>query len=229
MKDNSINNRNNSINIIINTNTNTNQMEFMFYDPLTDLFRVQRQLAQIQRELCHEQCSSEAAQVGRRMLKEEGYCEDKDKKKEEEEKAASTSTSTTTADSEEDVDKALTEKKEKTADKDLWWPAVDIKETEGGYELHAELPGVKKEDVHIELRGQGANKRLVVSGTKAAEEKKEGEKWHRVERSFGNFERAFTVPADTAPEDIKATFENGMLRVAFPKPKPTEPVKIEIN
>ena len=212
-------------------------MEFMFYDPLTDLFRVQRQLAQIQRELYHEQCSSEAAQVGRRrMLKEEGHCEDKDKKKkeEEEEKAASTSTSTTTADSEEDVDKALTEKK--TADKDLWWPAremwwpaVDIKETEGGYELHAELPGVKKEDVHIELHGQGANKRLVVSGTKVAEEKKEGEKWHRVERSFGNFERAFTVPADTAPEDIKATFENGMLRVAFPKPKPTEPVKIEIS
>ena len=106
---------------------------------------------------------------------------------------------------------------------------MDIKETEGGYELHAELPGVKKEDVHIELHGQGANKRLVVSGTKAAEEKKEGEKWHRVERSFGNFERAFTVPADTAPEDIKATFENGMLRVAFPKPKPTEPVRIEIN
>ena len=113
----------------------------------------------------------------------------------------------------------------------MWWPAVDIKETEGGYELHAELPGVKKEDVHIELHGQGANKRLVVSGTKAAEEKKEGEKWHRVERSFGNFEHAFTVPADTAPEDIKATFENGMLRVVFPKPKPkpTEPVKIEIN
>ena len=209
-------------------------MEFMFYDPLTDLFRVQRQLAQIQRELCHEQCSSEAAQVGRRMLKEEGYCEDKDKKEEGEEKAAP-ATATTTTCGEEGVDKALTEKK-KEAEKDLWWPAremwwpaVDIKETEGGYELHAELPGVKKEDVHIELRGQGANKRLVVSGTKAAEEKKEGEKWHRVERSFGNFERAFTVPADTAPEDIKATFENGMLRVAFPKPKPTEPVKIEIN
>ena len=212
-------------------------MEFMFYDPLTDLFRVQRQLAQIQRELCHEQCSSEAAQVGRRrMLKEEGHCEDKDKKKKEEEEEKAASTSTTTTDSEEGVDKALTEKKEKTADKDLWWPAremwwpaVDIKETEGGYELHAELPGVKKEDVHIELHGQGANKRLVVSGTKVAEEKREGEKWHRVERSFGNFERAFTVPADTAPEDIKATFENGMLRVAFPKPKPTEPVKIEIN
>ena len=209
-------------------------MEFMFYDPLTDLFRVQRQLAQIQRELCHEQCSSEAAQVGRRMLKEEGYCEDKDKKEEEEDEEEKAAPATTCG--EEGVDKALTEKKKETAEKDLWWPAremwwpaVDIKETEGGYELHAELPGVKKEDVHIELRGQGANKRLVVSGTKAAEEKKEGEKWHRVERSFGSFERAFTVPADTAPEDIKATFENGMLRVAFPKPKPTEPVKIEIN
>ena len=209
-------------------------MEFMFYDPLTDLFRVQRQLAQIQRELCHEHCSSEAAQVGRRMLKEEGYCKDKDKKEEEDEEKAAPATTTCGEEEEEGVDKALTEKK--TADKDLWWPAremwwpaVDIKETEGGYELHAELPGVKKEDVHIELHGQGANKRLVVSGTKVAEEKKEGEKWHRVERSFGNFERAFTVPADTAPEDIKATFENGMLRVAFPKPKPTEPVKIEIN
>ena len=113
--------------------------------------------------------------------------------------------------------------------KEMWWPAVDLKETEAGYELHAELPGVKKEDVSIELRGQGPNKRLVVSGKKVSEEKKEGEKWHRVERVFGNFERAFTVPADTVPEDIKANFENGMLHVAFPKPQPVEPVKIEIQ
>ena len=206
-------------------------MEFMFYDPLTDLFRVQRQLAQIQRELCHEQCSAEAAQVGRRMLKDEGYaCDEKKKECKKEDEGS------------EEVDKALTEKKEEKEMKaegngrdlwwparEMWWPAVDIKETAEGYELHAELPGVKKEDVKIELHGQGANKRLVVSGKKVAEEKKEGEKWHRVERSFGNFERAFTVPADTVPEDIKASFENGMLRVVFPKPKPAEPVKIEIN
>ena len=213
-------------------------MDFMFYDPLTDLLRVQRQLAQIQTELCHHECSCEAAQKARKLeeerkkgeeeKEEEECCKCKDKKAEE--------------GKEEEVSKALTEgkKKEEAKDnegeldlwwpaKEMWWPAVDLKETEAGYELHAELPGVKKEDVSIELRGQGPNKRLVVSGKKASEEKKEGEKWHRVERVFGNFERAFTVPADTMPADIKANFENGMLHVAFPKPQPVEPVKIEIQ
>ena len=195
-------------------------MEFMFYDPLTDLFRVQRQLAQLQDELYyHQKCGCEAAQKARKL-------EEKKEKKEEEE-----------------VSKALTENRKEEEDKkdgkeemdlwwpskEMWWPAVDLKETETGYELHAELPGVKKEDVHIELHGQGPNKRLVVSGKKESEEKKEGERWHRVERTFGNFERVFTVPADTVAEDIKANFENGMLHVTFPKPKPVEPVKIEIQ
>ena len=86
-------------------------MDFMFYDPLTDLLRVQRQLAQIQTELCHHECSCEAAQKARKLeqekkkaeegKEEEGKsCECKDKKGEEEKK-------------EEEVSKALTEGKKK--------------------------------------------------------------------------------------------------------------------
>ena len=48
----------------------------------------------------------------------------------------------------------------------IWWPAVDVRETERGYELYVELPGVKKEDVKIELHKEGSGKCLVVSGKK---------------------------------------------------------------
>ena len=202
-------------------------MEFMFYDPWSDLFKVREHLKRLQDEIydpweddddgeydeeCEEECDEE----------EKGEkCKAPEKKR-----------------SRKDVVPLPKEAKKTSGPlailgmkkgREMWWPAVDLKETETGYELHAELPGVKKEDVHIELRGQGPNKRLVVSGKKDSEEKKEGDHWHRVERSFGEFQRSFTVPADTVSDDIKAKFEDGMLRVSFPKPKPVEPTKIEIQ
>ena len=147
------------------------EMEFMFYDPLTDLFRVQRQLAQLQDELYyHKKCGCEAAQKARKL--EEKKKEKKEGKEEEEEEEVSKALTENMKEEEHKEDK---EDKEKEMDlwwpaKEMWWPAVDLKETEAGYELHAELPGVKKEDVHIELHGQGPNKRLVVSGKKVSEE-----------------------------------------------------------
>lgn len=201
-------------------------MEFMFYDPWSDLFKVREHLKRLQDEIYdpwYEEDDEERS---------EG-----EEEEEEEEKSESKTPEKKKAKKELTIAKKEGKKKEpaplaimkKGGRKEMWWPAVDLKETEAGYELHAELPGVKKEDVKIELRGQGPNKRLVVSGKKDSEEKKDGEHWHRVERSFGEFQRTFTVPADTVSADIKAKFEDGMLRVEFPKPKPVEPVKIEIQ
>ena len=204
-------------------------MEFMFYDPWSDLCKVRSQLKRLQDEIYDPWYDDEEEQE-----EEEEGTEAPEQKKQK--KAIEAKKDGGDDDKAKTVVPIAMDTKKKSSGplavmkrKDIWWPAVDLKETKEGYELHAELPGVKKEDVHIELHGQGANKRLVVSGKKAAEEKKEGEHWHRVERSFGEFKRAFTVPADTMPGDIKAKFEDGMLRVNFPKPKPTEPVKIAIN
>ena len=204
-------------------------MEFMFYDPWSDLCKVRSQLKRLQDEIYDPWYDDEEEQ-------EEGEEGTEAPEQKKQKKAIEAKKDGGDDDKAKTVVPIAMDTKKKSSGplavmkrKDIWWPAVDLKETKEGYELHAELPGVKKEDVHIELHGQGANKRLVVSGKKAAEEKKEGEHWHRVERSFGEFKRAFTVPADTMPGDIKAKFEDGMLRVNFPKPKPTEPVKIAIN
>ena len=181
-------------------------MSFIFYDPWTDLCRVESQLRNIHDQI-HEPPEKSVLPVTK------GGVSDKD----------------------DDESAVCAPFRSAFCKEGVWWPAVDLKETKDGYELHAELPGVKKEDVSIELHGQGAGKRLVVSGKKEDEKKKEeegqdGERWHRTERSFGTFERTFTVPADTVPEDIKAKFgDDGVLVVSFPKPKPVEPVKIEIQ
>lgn len=161
---------------------------------------------------------------------------------------------------EKEVDQAFTHNKNCDASIGAWWPAVDAKETESYYELHVELPGVNKKDVVIELQKEGSEKYLIVSGTKKRamdhpeekieeekKEEKEGDddddddevmkensgkwvKWHRTERVYGCFERAFNVPVETEGDEIKAKFENGVLSVTFPKHEvaPT-PAKVSIK
>lgn len=87
--------------------------------------------------------------------------------------------------------------------------------------IHAELPGVKKEDIHLELQG-GV---LTISGEKKQEKKEENEKWHRVERFYGSFQRKMTVPEGVTEENIKAKFNNGVLEVEFPKAVKSLPEK----
>lgn len=95
-----------------------------------------------------------------------------------------------------------------------WRPLMDIKETDKDICLHCELPGVKKEDVNIEL-----NKGLLtISGEKKEEKKVEKDKYSRIERSYGKFSRSLTVPEDMREDQIKAKFDNGVLEVTFPKP-----------
>ena len=110
----------------------------------------------------------------------------------------------------------------------LWAPTCDVSETEKDVVVRAELPGVQKENINIELKDNV----LTLSGERKQEKKEENERWHRTERSFGKFVRSMRVPENVTQEQIRAKFDNGMLEVTFPKPpqeKPKEVKKIAIQ
>eukprot|EP01105_Mastigella_eilhardi_P003319 TRINITY_DN1427_c0_g2_i1.p2 TRINITY_DN1427_c0_g2~~TRINITY_DN1427_c0_g2_i1.p2 ORF type:complete len:158 (+),score=59.69 TRINITY_DN1427_c0_g2_i1:46-519(+) len=107
-----------------------------------------------------------------------------------------------------------------------WWPSVDLRETDAGYQIIAELPGVKKEDVSVDLSAEGL---LTVKGAKAHEKEEKGERWHAVERSYGSFQRSFRVPRGTDPAKISAEYADGVLRLCVPKPAQAQPMKIDVK
>jgi HSP20 family protein len=92
-------------------------------------------------------------------------------------------------------------------------PAVDIAEDDERYVVTVELPGTKKEDITIEMRGSA----LTIRGEKRNERggRKEHHRW--VERSYGSFSRSFTLPADAVGDRIKAEFREGVLTIEIPK------------
>ena len=106
-----------------------------------------------------------------------------------------------------------------------WMPTVDISETENGYEIRAELPGVSEDDVNVSL----TDNVLTVKGEKRQEAETEGKNYHRVERRYGNFQRRFTLPSDVETDDIKAEFSDGVLTLSIPKPEVVKPTEIPIT
>jgi HSP20 family protein len=106
-----------------------------------------------------------------------------------------------------------------------WSPALDVEEKEGTYVVKADLPGVKKEDIHIELE----NGTLTLRGERKAEREETRGTWHRVERTYGNFERRFRLPEGVSENDIHAKYTDGVLELTIPAPKPTEPKAIEVK
>lgn len=106
-----------------------------------------------------------------------------------------------------------------------WAPAMDLLETDEQFVLRADLPGMSESDVNIELEDNV----LTVSGERRSEHEADGEGFHRVERAFGSFSRALTLPKGVDPEGVTAAFENGVLEVRIPKPEQRRPRKIEIS
>jgi len=108
-----------------------------------------------------------------------------------------------------------------------WHPAVDVYETEGGYVLKAELPGVGKEDIKIDVN----NNALTIKGEKKFEEKTEKENYMRIERSYGSFTRTFALSDKVDSGNIKAAFKDGVLEITLPKKEEAKPkeIKVEIN
>ena len=108
-------------------------------------------------------------------------------------------------------------------------PSVNIKETEGSFDVEMVAPGFEKGDFNIDLN----NKVLTISSEKKEEkEEKDGEKYTRQEFSYQSFSRSFTLPETADDEKISAKYENGILSVSIPKKeeaKPKPPTKIAIS
>ena len=107
---------------------------------------------------------------------------------------------------------------------------IDWKETSEAHIFKADLPGLKKEEVKIEL--EEGQRILQISGERSKEEEQKNDKWHRIERSRGKFLRRFRLPENVKVEEIKAKMENGVLTVTVPKqaePQPPQPKSIEIS
>lgn len=106
-----------------------------------------------------------------------------------------------------------------------WAPVCDIYETENALVLKAELPEVKTEDVKVTLE----NNVLTMRGERkfSAETKKEN--YHRVERSYGEFMRSFTLPNTVDANQITAEFKDGVLNITMPKRAETKPKQVEVK
>jgi HSP20 family protein len=106
-----------------------------------------------------------------------------------------------------------------------WVPPVDIKETEQELILKADVPDVKFEDIDVHLE----NGTLTLHGERKFENKEEKGGWHRLERSYGTFERVFDLPDTVNPEGVKADYKNGVLTVVLPKKEIAKPKQIKVE
>lgn len=106
-----------------------------------------------------------------------------------------------------------------------WMPTADICETENGFEIYAELPGVSESDVNISV----TDNLLTIKGEKHQEAEAEGKNYHRVERRYGSFQRSFTLPRHIETDGIRAKFTDGVLTLEIPKTEVAKPTEISIT
>lgn len=106
-----------------------------------------------------------------------------------------------------------------------WVPAMDLVETEDSLVLRADLPGLERDEIAIEVK----DRILTVSGERRAEHEDKREGYHRVERSFGRFSRSLELPQGVEADNVSADFERGVLEVRIPKPASRKPTRIEIG
>jgi HSP20 family protein len=106
-----------------------------------------------------------------------------------------------------------------------WTPAVDIYDTDDALVLKAELPGVSKDDVSIEIH----NNTLILRGERKHEaEVKEGD-YYRAERAYGTFQRSFVLPTLVDQDKVQATYTDGVLELRLPKSEAAKPKRIAIS
>jgi len=102
----------------------------------------------------------------------------------------------------------------------------DVRESAEAYTVSAELPGVKKEDIHVEIEG---NEVTISAESRREGERKDGDKWLRTERYFGKSARRFTLPQEIDQSKSAARFTDGVLELTLPKKAVVAGRKLEIN
>ena len=108
--------------------------------------------------------------------------------------------------------------------KDNFMPSVDVSETDKQFEISVELPGVKKEDITVDLE----KGRLTISGERKFNNNEEGKNYHRVESQYGTFSRSFYLPDTIAEDTIIAKYDNGILQITIDKSEDKVKRSIEI-
>jgi len=113
---------------------------------------------------------------------------------------------------------------EEPASTTIWSPAVDIYETDGEIVVQAELPGMDRKDIQLNLE----NNVLTIRGDRQFKKETKEDNYHRIERSYGGFSRSFSIPTTVDEEKIRADYTDGVLKVALPKKEQAKPKQIQI-
>ena len=106
-----------------------------------------------------------------------------------------------------------------------WSPPTDIHETESQIILSAELPGLEKSDIDVQI----SENQLTIQGERKLERDLKEENYHRIERSYGPFQRSFTLPVSVFKDRISASFHQGILRVILPKARPSRDQNLQVS
>ena len=106
-----------------------------------------------------------------------------------------------------------------------WLPAVDVFDTKEAVVLKAELAGMKPDDIQIEVEDNV----LTIKGERRFAEKVEEDRYYRIERRFGSFQRSLALPQGVKADDIQASYEDGILEVRVPRAEEEQPRKITVT
>jgi HSP20 family protein len=106
-----------------------------------------------------------------------------------------------------------------------WNPVVDIYENEENIVITAELPGVDKKDMTVDVKGRV----LTLKGERSTDNEVKEDNYYRQERCYGKFERCFSLPVEIDPEKIKADYKDGVLKIDIPKTEESKPKQVSIH
>ena len=106
-----------------------------------------------------------------------------------------------------------------------WSPSIDIKESNDSFTLTADIPGLTKKDVKVNI----SDNVLTISGERVATKTEDSESFHYRERNFGTFKRSFNLPDTVIEDDVKANFKNGILTIDLPKHEVILPKEREVK
>ncbi len=106
-----------------------------------------------------------------------------------------------------------------------WNPSVDIYNEDNSIVVKAELPGVDKDNINIDVK----DRVLTLKGERSSDNEVKEDKYYRRERTFGKFERRFSLPENVNADDIKADYKDGVLRIEIPKPVEEQPKQITVH